>query len=154
MNRTLSTPSRGPITTRLILELQTAGFPVGDDDAPTDPYGWSGEPDEETFTPWMTITPMNGTPRTPMAMGDTGTEWSLPYSVFYAGISRKQVEALADRLRHALCNIRRESVSTETGNWRIMKISCTAIGNVNKISSSVPDYFTQADSFDVWITKE
>jgi hypothetical protein len=154
MTRVISTPSRGPITTRLIAELATAGFPVGDDDAPTSPYGWSGQPDEDTFTPWMTITPMNSMPRNPQGFGDTGMEWSLPYSVFYAGISRKQVEALADRLRHSLCNITRESVVTDTGNWRIMKISCTGIGNVNKISSTVPDYFTQADSFDVWITKE
>lgn len=151
---TVSSVSRGPITTRLITELETTGFPVGDNDAPTDPYGWSGEPDEGTFTPWMTITPLTGTPRTPLAMGDTGTEWTLPYSIFYAGISRKQVEALADRLRNALCNIARESVTTDTGSWRIMKISCSAIGNVNKISSTLPDYFTEADSFEVWITKE
>jgi hypothetical protein len=74
--------------------------------------------------------------------------------VFYAGISRKQCEALADRMRSALTNITRESVSTDTGNWRIQKISCGSIGSSNRIGSAFPDYFTQVDMFEVWITKE
>ena len=150
-----SSVSRGPITTRLITELETAGFPVGDNTAPDVTYGWSGEPGSGTFTPWMTITPLAAQQqRPPGSLGDTGTEWIMPYSVFYAGISRAQSEALADRMRNALTNITRESVTTDTGSWRIMKLSCTAIGSTNKIGSTYPDYFTQVDTFEVWITKE
>lgn len=152
-----SSPSRGPITTRVITELGTEGFPVGDNAAPETPYGWSDEPNSDggTFTPWMSVTALAGSPqRPPGTLGDTGTEWSLPYSVFYAGISRKQCEALADRMRSALVNITRESVTTDTGDWRIQKISCNSIGSSNRIGSAYPDYFTQVDMFDVWITKE
>ena len=151
-----SSPARGPITTRILTELKGPGFPVGDNSSPEEPYGWSGEPnaDSTSFTPWMSLSAMTGTPQRTQAMGDTGTEWILPYSVFYAGVSRKQAEALADRLRAALTDIVRESVTTETGNWRIQKISCTAIGTSNRIGSSYPDYYTQADSFEVWISKE
>ena len=151
-----SSPSRGPVTTRILTELETSGFPVGDNTSPETPYGWSGEPDGpgQTFTPWMTCAALAGAPqRIPGALGDTGTEWSLPYSVFYAGVSRKQTEALADRLRTALTNISRESVATDTGNWKIQKISCSTIGSSTKVGSAYPDYFTQADTFDVWITK-
>lgn len=151
-----SAPARGPITTRVITELRTLGFPVGDNTAPEDPYGWSGEPNTSagTFTPWMTSTPLTGSPqRLPGALGDTGTEWSLPYSVYFAGVTRMQTEALADRIREALCNINREEVETDNGNWQIQKISCSSIGGMTRISSAFPDYFAQADTFDVWISK-
>jgi hypothetical protein len=152
-----SAPSRGPITTRVITELETAGFPVGDNAAPESTYGWSGEPNSEdgSFTPWMSVAALAGTPqRPPGTLGDTGTEWNLPYSVFYAGITRKQCEALADRLRLALTNITRESVPTDSGNWRIQKISCNSVGSSTRVGSAYPDYFTQQDMFEVWITKE
>lgn len=155
-----SSPSRGPITTRLFTELETAGFPVGDNAAPTEDqgvYGWQGEPDGSgsAFTPWMTIAPGTASPQNPAgALGDTGREWRLMYTVYYAGVSRKQCEALADKMRDALTNISRESVTTPTGNWKIQKVSCTNIGTNNRVGSTFPDYSSQADTFDVWITKE
>ena len=86
-------------------------------------------------------------------MGDSQSEWRLSYSVVYAGISRKQTEALADRMRLNLTNIARESVDSDTGKWRIQKTTCITIGNTSRIGSAYPDYFTQADSFEVWVTK-
>lgn len=157
MTTTMSAPARGPVTTRVLTELAGPGFPVGDDTHPDIPYGWTGEPDQEgtQFIPWLMLTPLAGTPqRIPGAFSDTGAEWSLPYSVFYAGVTRKQTEALADRVRARLCNITREVVGTDNGNWKIMKISCTALGSTNRIGGSVPDYYTQADTFDVWVSKE
>lgn len=155
--RTKSSISRGPITTRLISEMNEQGFPVGDNTTPDPPYGWTGQPNDTntTFQPWMTISPLAAMPqRVEGALGDTGTEWRLPYGVFYAGVSRKQTEALADRVRFGLCNIERETVASDTGNWRIQKISCTGIGSTNKIGSAYPDYFTQNDTFEVWVSKE
>lgn len=152
-----SSPSRGPITTRIVTELATEGFPVGDNGAPADPYGWQGEPNAEggSFIPWMSVTPGLAVPNVPPgAMGDTGAMWKLAYTVFYAGLSRKQTEALADKERNALTNIARESIDTDTGNWKIMKITCTGIGSVNRVGSAYPDHHTQSDNFEVWITKE
>lgn len=150
-----SSVSRGPITTRLITELETAGFPVGDNGSPAaGTYGWSGQPNEGSFTPWMTITPGTAqAQRPPGALADTNTEWRLAYNVFYAGISRKQSEALADRMRNALTNISREKVTTDTGDWKIQKVSCNAVGSNNRVGSAYPDYYTQTDSFEVWISK-
>ena len=151
-----SSPSRGPVTNRVILELRSEGHPVGDNAAPEDPYGWQGEPNgsDSHFIPWMSLTPGPGSSLTPPgAMGDTGQMWRFVYNIFYAGVSRKQCEALADKMREALTNIAREVVETKTGPWKIMKISCTNIGNVNRVGSTFPDYSTQADSFEVWITK-
>lgn len=151
-----SSISRGPITTRLLAELVTEGFPVGDNAQPTAPFGWQGEPNEPgtTFTPWLSLSPGAASLQAPGgAMGDSQSEWRLSYSVVYAGISRKQTEALADRMRMNLTNIVRESIDTDTGAWRIQKVTCTSIGNTNRIGSAYPDYFTQADSFEVWVTK-
>jgi hypothetical protein len=150
-----SSISRGPITNRLLAELETEGFPVGDNQSPSVPYGWSGEPNEpgSTFTPWLSLSPGAATLQTVQAMGDSQAEWRLAYNVFYSGLSRKQTEALADRMRLNLTNIVRESIDTPTGSWRIQKTTCTAIGNTTRIGSAYPDYFTQADSFEVWVTK-
>jgi hypothetical protein len=149
--------SRGPITTALVTHLETAGFPVGDNSAPTIPYGWQGEPDSAntTFIPWMSLTPGTATPQNPPGtFADTGTEWRLSYTVFYAGVTRKQQEALADRMRSTLVSITRQGVVTDTGTWRIQKVSCPGVGSSNRIGSAYPDYFTQSDTFEVWITKE
>jgi hypothetical protein len=151
-----SSISRGPITSRLLAELETEGFPVGDNTSPVVPFGWQGEPNSPgtTFTPWLSLSPGAAVLQTPAgAMGDSQSEWRLNYLANYAALSRKQTEALADRMRLNLTNINRESIETPSGKWRIQKTTCTAIGNTNRIGSAYPDYFTQADSFEVWVTK-
>ena len=150
-----SSISRGPITNRLLAELETEGFPVGDNQSPSVAFGWQGEPNDpgSTFTPWLSLSPGAASLQTTQAMGDSQSEWRLSYAVVYAGLSRKQTEALADRMRLNLTNIARESIDTPTGKWRIQKTTCTAIGNTTRIGSAYPDYFTQADSFEVWVTK-
>ena len=149
--------SRGPITTALVTHLETSTFPVGDNAAPSDPYGWQGEPDgvPSTFIPWLSLQPGTAVAQSPPGtLGDTGTEWRLSYAVFYAGVTRKQQEALADRMRNVLVNITRQGVVTDTGTWRIQKVSCSGVGSSNRIGSAYPDYYTQTDNFEVWITKE
>jgi hypothetical protein len=151
-----SSLSRGPITNRLLAELDTEGFPVGDNASPVVAYGWQGEPNSSTstFIPWLSLSPGNAVLQAPAgALGDSQSEWRLSYQVFYAGLSRKQTEALADRMRLNITNITRESVDTDTGRWRIQKTTCISIGNTTRIGSAYPDYFTQADSFEVWVTK-
>ena len=59
-----SSLSRGPITNRLLDELVTEGFPVGDNAQPVVPFGWQGEPNAPgtTFTPWGIHSPSGGSP--------------------------------------------------------------------------------------------
>jgi hypothetical protein len=151
-----NTISRGPITDRLLEQLATEGFPVGDNAEPRVPFGWQGEPNAPgmTFTPWLSLSPAGSVPQSPAGpLANTYADWKLAYSVFYTGLSRKQAEALADRMRHNLSYIERELVDTPTGAWKFQKVACTTIGNTNRISSAYPDYFTQADSFEVWVSK-
>ena len=151
-----SSISRGPVTNRLLAELATEGFPVGDNAAPAVAFGWTGEPNEPgtTFVPWLSLSPGAGVLQGPSGpLGDSQSDWRLNYSVVYAGLSRKQTEALADRMRLNLTNIARENIDTPTGKQRLQKVTCMAIGNTTRISSAYPDYFTQPDSFEVWVTK-
>lgn len=149
--------NRGPITDRLVAELKTAGLPVGDNRAPLDPYGWQGEPDSEnsSFIPWMTISAGTGrTQARPGSLGDSSSEWNLSYTVTYAAVTRDQLDWLADKMRLVLTGVQRDAVTTESGRWRFQQIRCNTVGGTNRITSAFPDYYTQADLFEVWLSKE
>jgi hypothetical protein len=135
--------------------MKELGLPVGDNNAPQDPYGWQGEPnsDGSNFIPWMVLTAGAASAGTG-SFGASASEWRLPYTAFYAGVTRTQLEWLADRVRVKLCNIERENVATDTGAWRIQQIRCTSMGGTNRIGSTFPDYYTQSDLFEVWLSKE
>lgn len=151
----ITTVNRAPITDRLITELEGDSLPVGDNNVPTDAYGWQGEPnaDGSTFIPWMSI---NGgaAQRQSGSLGNSSSEWQLSYTINYAGVSRKQLDWIADRARNRLVSIARESVTTGSGNWKIQQIRCTVVGATNRVGIPFPDYFTQADLYEVWISKE
>ena len=107
-----------------------------------------------TFTPWLSLSPATAILQNPAGpLSSTCADWKLGYIITYAGLSRKQTEALADRMRNNLIYLEREDIDTPTGGWKMQKISCNAIGNTNRIGSAYPDYFTQADTFEVWVTK-
>lgn len=149
------TITRGPITDRLITELNAVGLPVGDNSVPITPYGWQGEPNAEgaSFIPWTSIFGGAGT-RSSGSFAESASEWRLPYSVTYAGVTRKQLDWLADKARTRLVNIARESVTIGSESWRICSIQCTTVGATNRNGVPFPDYYTQSDLFEVWLSKE
>lgn len=151
----VATLNRGGITDRLITELKAVELPVGDNNVPEDPFGWQGEPNADTssFIPWMSISAGTAQPGSG-SMGDSASEWKVPYTVTYSAVHRKQLDWLADKMRNQLTNIKRESVETDSGNWRIQQIRCISVGGSNRIGSTFPDYYTQADLFEVWLSKE
>jgi len=153
--RTVATISRGPVTDRLLVELRELGLPVGDNSTPDDPYGWQGEPDNEmsNFIPWLTLSASTAQPGTG-PVGMSSADWRMPYTVQFAAINRNQLDWMADTTRSKLANLERESVATDSGNWKFQQVRCTSVGGSNRIASTFPDYFTQADLFEVWLTKE
>ena len=148
------TIERAPVTERMLDELKLSALPVGDNAAPDDAHGWQGEPNSDgtNFIPYMMLSA--GVARAGTgSIGQSASEWRLPYSVTYAGVSRDMVDWLADKVRVQLTNITRDRVA-EGFNWRIQQIRCTSVGGSNRIGSTFPDYFTQADLFEVWLSKE
>lgn len=153
---TIATLNRGPITDRLISELETTTLPVGDNHAPTDPYGWqtdSPDADASSFIPWLVITAGTSSAGTG-SMGASSAEWRLPYTIFYAGVTRSQLDWLADKMRMQLTGISREAITTSSGNWRIQQIRCNSVGGTVRQGTTFPDYYTQTDLFEVWLSKE
>ena len=153
---TTATINRGPITDRLLSELKELSLPVGDNKVPDDPYGWQGaEPDIDTssFIPWMVLT-AGTAPAGSGSLGSSASEWRLPYTVFYAGVSRDQLDWLADRMRSKFVAIERELITTDSGDWKVQQLRCTSVGGTNRVGSTFPDYYTQTDLFEVWLSKE
>lgn len=151
-----STLQRTPITAYLLGALESSGFPVGDTNSPTIPYGWQGEPNAEgtNFIPWIELMAGPSRLQQMQGFGDTGSDWISVYNVFYAGVNSTQTTRLADRMRVLLCNTVRASLTTDDGDLQIQKIVCTTIGSTVKVSATIPDYFTETDTFEVWTTKE
>jgi hypothetical protein len=152
---TPTTISRGPVTERVIVELKKTGLPVGDNNAPEDPFGWQGEPnaDNTNFIPWMSVYGGTAQPGSG-SFAESASEWRLPYTVTYAGVTRDQLDWFADKVRKQLVEITRESVASNTGSWRIQQIRCTSVGATNRVGAPFPDYYTQSDLFEVWLSKE
>lgn len=153
---TVATINRGPITTRLIAELNETELPVGDNHAPTDPYGWqTDEPgaDASQFIPWMVITAGTASTGTG-SLAASSQDWKLNYTVFFAGVTREQLDWLADKVRLQFANIERENVVTESGSWRIQQVRCTSVGGTVRQAATFPDYYSQTDVFEVWLSKE
>lgn len=152
---TVKTINRGPITGRLLTELEELNLPVGDAKAPTDAYGWQGEPNAtaSNFIPWVVLT-AGTAPAGTGGFGGSADLWRLPYTVFYAAVRRDQLDWLADKMRNQFVKIERESVVTDSGSWRIQQIRCTSVGGSNRIGTTTPDYYTQTDVYEVWLAKE
>lgn len=156
MTRHQSAPQRQPITAVLVAVLKSANFPVGNTNQPEDPYGWQGEPNavDATFIPWMEIIPGPANPQPSQGFGDTGKNWILRYNVFYAGVDGNQTEKLADKMRIEMTNVDRDSIQTNDGVWKIQNSDCTAVGSVVRTGATIPFYYSQTDSFEIWVTKE
>lgn len=146
------------ITNTLLEELKSGGIPVGDMDDPTEGvWGWQGEnPDDPgDFFPYMSLSV--GPADTPTgSLGDSATEYSCRYNVVYVTVRRDLTEAVADKMRLHLTGLERRSLHHDRSdtNWRIVHYQCTRIGGIQKVTSAMPDYYTQLDEFVVRVSKE
>lgn len=145
---------RGELTTLLVDRLRAAGLLIGDGKAP-DEGGWNDDPNLPTskFMPYLVINPMAvADPTGPV--GDTTTDFRVPYSVTGTGISRKQVEVYADKGRKTLALMERNTVTLGGSGWKIQQVRANSIGGVVRTDNTEPSEFTQSDVVTIWITKE
>jgi hypothetical protein len=146
---------RGLLTDYLISQLTTAGLLVGDGEAP-DAGGWDDDPNLPTssYIPYVVLNPMAAAEPTG-ALGDTSTDFRVPYSVTSAGISRKQVETYADIGRKKITALSRVVIALGAeGNWKIQQARANSIGGVVRSDTVEPSEFTQSDVVIIYISKE
>lgn len=146
---------RSVFTNHLLTELAGFALPVGDNDAPSEPHGWQGEPNENlaNFIPWLVLSPGNAT-RSQGTFDDPQDLWQLTYFVSSAGISRLQAENVADRVRTELKGLAKQNILLKTDTWRLMYVHVTGIGGVNRIGATNPAHHVQTDTFEFWLSKE
>ena len=145
---------RGNLTTLLVDRLRTAGLLVGDGEAPPT-GGWDDDPNLPTsgFVPYLVVNPMAvAEPTGPV--GDTATDFRVPYSVTSSGISRKQVEVYADKGRKTLAELERSTVTLGTSDWKFQQARANSIGGVVRTDNTEPSEFTQSDVVIIYLSKE
>lgn len=145
---------RGELTTILVTRLQTAGLLIGDGVAPNT-GGWNDDPNLPTskFLPYLVINPMAvADPTGPV--GDTSSDFRVPYSMTSTGISRKQVEVYSDKGRKTLSEMERNTVTLGGSGWKIQQVRANSVGGVVRTDNTEPSEFTQSDVVTIWITKE
>jgi hypothetical protein len=130
-------------------------FPVGDNDNPTDPHGWQGEPNEAgtNFIPWISV----GTGASSNSSGPQSAsqaDWRANYFVTTAGVARKQTDQLADQARDLLVKTQRQNIITTDGTWRIQQARVASIGGINRMPQTRPFYFVQTDVIELWLSRE
>lgn len=167
-----SVPSSLPrklITDHVLTRLRDVSFPdgvgkipVGDMAAPDVAYGWGTDPDAPAteFTPYLSLTPGPAS-RITGSLGDSSTEYETNYAVVFAGVSRKQAEALADNLRRFLHALPRLTLDYDNPydpsaveQWRVTQYRCTRIGGMQRVRGAFPDYFTEQDDYLIRVSKE
>lgn len=147
---------RGQITTYVVEAMRAAlQFPVGDNDNPSEPHGWQGEPNDTnaTFIPWISI----GTGASSNSSGPqsaTAADWRANYFVTTAGVAREQTDSLADQTRSAMVKMVRQKILTTDGTWSLQQARVTSIGGINRMGQVRPHYFVQTDVIELWLSRE
>lgn len=147
---------RGQITSHIVGELlDSFPFPVGDNDAPTTPYAWQGEPnaDGSNFIPWISIGTGTST-RSTGSLATSQSDWQANYFVTSAGVARKQTDQTADLARDFLVKLERQKIITTNGTWKLQQARVTSIGGIQRMNPARPHYFVQTDVIEFWLSRE
>ena len=117
--------------------------------------GWNDDPNapNSKFMPYLVVNPM-AVPDPTGAIGDSSTEFRVPYSLTSVGISRKQCETYADIGRKAVSRLEKAKVTISGGDWKIQQARANSIGGVSRSDNTEPSEFTQSDVVIIWLSKE
>jgi hypothetical protein len=151
-----STPDRAPLTDAIITALQTVVEFVGDVVAPQD-AGWQNFPggNDSMFIPYVVLSPQ-ASPAPTGSLGDGQIDWRLPYTLTTYGVTRQQIEDVADEARRAVLALNNVSITMNDGTtvWKIIGVTSQNIGGVGYTDQIKPTAYSQSDSVLVWFSKK
>jgi hypothetical protein len=142
------------LTQVLLDQLVTTNQPVGDAISPAD-GGWIGQPnaDGSNFTPYVVLTPGPASVSSG-PYGDTQADWQCGYTMSSFGVSREQVEWMADTARDAALTLARKTVMLNGDGYAVQQVREQVIGPVQRVDATQPSFYGQSDTIQVWISKE
>ena len=149
------TPIYRRYLTRVILDqLATTNQPVGDAVSPPD-GGWMGQPnaDGSNFVPYVVCTPGPASVSSG-PLGDTQADWQMGYTLTCFGVSREQVEWMADTARAAALTLARKTYMINDDGFAVQQVREQVIGPVQRVDATEPAFYGQTDTIQVWISKE
>jgi hypothetical protein len=145
------------LITNLVLKTLEGSLekPVGDTQAPTDPFGWTGQPDMpgSAFIPYLIVSP-GATNDIKGPFADTRADIRLNYQLTGFGVSRDQCEWLMDKSREILDSLRKTLVDGGDSMYKVTGVSVKTLGGVSH--GSVNEYlvFGQTDVLEIFLSKE
>lgn len=153
-------PDRGTLTDRIVLLLETTGFPVGDAGAPEpDPNrtlqaGWNGEPNApgSVYVPYLVVTPQTATISSG-PMDDPQGDFRVPYAMSIFGANRKQTESLGNVARKTLSALKAVVLDLDGISYKVQQVWFDALGAVGRVDATSPSTYGEVDTFTVWLTK-
>jgi len=151
-----STPDRAPLTDALIAALEAAVEFVGDVKAP-DAAGWQSHPggNDSIFIPYVVLSPQSS-PAPTGSLGDSQIDWRLPYTLTTYGVTRQQIEDVADEARRAVLALKDVTITMNdtTTVWKIIGVTSQNIGGVGFTDQIKPTAYSQSDSVLVMFSKK
>ena len=145
--------ARGDLTAVLLTKIR-AELICGDAEAPAE-GGWDLPPTKEgsSYSGYCVLTPMPaGDQAGPL--GDSSSDWTLPYRIDSYGISREQVEFQADLARALIRPTKREDITAGGDTYRIQQIRTQSLGGVGRTDTTEPSEYSQSDIVAVYVSKE
>lgn len=154
---------RREVTDWLLNYLKEEGHVVGDILAPLE-GGWQkrelsehvwdedyeeGDDDEldfPEFVPYVVVTPLDAKPSVSANQGRYRNDWTLRYQLTWFGVSREQVENIADTAR-GLTEIRPE-VPTDA-NFKINWVLTPTVGGIGYTTQLDPPGYSQSDTYEL-----
>ena len=146
---------RGNVTDAVLAAVGTVGKPVGDANTPNVAFGWDGQPNAlgTNFIPYVVVFPQAASIKSgPIAV--PSADWQLPYTITSYGVTREQVEWLADRARNTLSSLRGATLDGGDATYSVIKATTETIGTVSRQDISDPPFFAQTDTVSVWVSQE
>lgn len=149
---------RSDLTTAFMDWLGKDDFLVGDAVSPVG-AGWDANPNKSgsNYHPYVVVTPMTVSNPTG-SIAESNSYVTVPYSLTFYGVSRKQLEWMSDRCREIAVNFVREHYTLkgldQTNSWKVMQAQLGSLGGISRSDNVEPSLYTQTDVINIYISKE
>lgn len=152
--------ARGDVTDHVLTALRGTNFLVGDvnpPDVPASPAlqaGWNGTAGApgSTFNPYGILSPLPAN-LTSGPIADPQADIQLPYQLSISGITRQQVEKLADLFRNSLLALTNTNFTAGTSTYYVQQVWFSVLGGVSRADQTDPATLTEVDVFTLWMTR-